>query len=230
MTAISSARIRSVGTFHELVDTPFEGRTNAIQWPRRLTGDFAEIVNKIALTGNLMEVSEAMLRDLPLSDRGQLARDNLLGDLQALTAHGAAPVLNLIRSYERDDDPLVFPTDVYSFHVDRSPVPAATFLCTYHGAPSDILPNDQGEQKILVPEIRAELKSLYDGPDAGFEAFLSEYFFDLHYRAKPGAEPISLGTGHLWRLACDHPGSEVPPCLHRAPVERDGKTRLLLIC
>ena len=69
-----------------------------------------------------------------------------------------------------------FPTDVYSFHVDSSPVPTNTFLCTYHGEPSDILPNSQAIQKILIPEIRNKLKKLYDGTDDGFEAFLTEYF------------------------------------------------------
>ena len=133
-------------------------------------------------------------------------------------------------NYERDDFPL-FPTDVYSFHVDRSPVPTDTFLCTYYGAASDILPNAQAVQKILVPEIRAELKKLYQGnEDAGFEAFLSEYFFDLHYQAKPKAQPINLGLGNLWRLAVDNPQSKVIPCVHRAPKEKTGERRLLLIC
>jgi len=119
---------------------------------------------------------------------------------------------------------------VYSFHVDRSPVPTDTFLCTYHGAPSEILPNAQARQKVHVPEIREDLKKLYGGADEGFENFLSEHFFDLHYQAIPGARPISLGLGHLWRLAIDHPGSEVPPCVHRAPEEKNGERRLLMIC
>jgi hypothetical protein len=34
-----------------------------------------------------------------------------------------------------------------------------TFLCTYHGTSSDILPNDQATQKILIPEIRKSLKN-----------------------------------------------------------------------
>ena len=85
-------------------------------------------------------------------------------------------------------------------------------------------------KRILIPEIRSELRKLYDGPDNGFEAFLTEYFFDLHYQAKPKATPITLGTCHLWKLAVDHPESLVLPCLHRAPHETSGATRLLLIC
>jgi len=165
-----------------------------------------------------------------LSKQGQLARELLLNDLKLLKAHGAAPTLNIIRCYDRDDDSPFFPTDVYSFHVDRSPIPTNTFLCTYHGAPSEILPNAQAQQKVLVPEIREELKKLYGGADEGFESFLSEHFFDLHYQANPGAVPISLGLGHLWRLAIDHPESKVPPCVHRAPVEKNGERRLLMIC
>ncbi len=125
---------------------------------------------------------------------------------------------------------LVLYPDVYSFHVDRSPIETDTFLCTYHGAASDIVPNDQVEQKVLIPEIREKLKALHDGPEAEFESFLAEYFFDLHYQPKPNAQPINLGIGHLWRLAVDHPTQKVLPCVHRAPVENDGEYRLLLIC
>ena len=109
-------------------------------------------------------------------------------------------------------------------------MPTDTFLCTYYGEASEILPNAQAAQKILVPDIRNELRKLYDGAEEGFESFLSENFFDLHYQAKSEAQPISLGLGHIWRLAVDHPESKVLPCVHRAPKERNGQTRLLLIC
>ncbi|QHS58679.1 DUF1826 domain-containing protein [Chitinophaga agri] len=223
-------QVHCVTTFHDLVSTPFKGQINAICWTRELTGDFAEIVEKLTLDGNITTIEQEDLLALALSEQGQLARETLLSDWQLLEAHGASPVLNVICHYDRDDALPFFPTDVYSFHVDRSPVPTNTFLCTYHGDASDILPNSQGEQKILIPEIRAELKQLYDGPDEGFESFLIDHFFDLHYQAKPNANIINLGTGNLWRLAVDHPESPVVPCLHRAPAERSGKKRLLMIC
>jgi hypothetical protein len=219
-----------VTNFEALVSTPFDGATNAICWNRTVTGDFGEIVNKIPLNENITVLEPEELCALQLSEQGQLARAIILHDLQLLTAHGAAPTLNLIRCYDRDEALPFFPTDVYSFHADRSPVPTDTFLCTYYGAPSEILPNAQAQQKVLVPEIREELKKLYGGADEGFESFLSEHFFDLHYQAAPGAQPVSLGTGNLWRLATDHPGSPVPPCVHRAPMEKPGQPRLLLIC
>ncbi|WP_410005835.1 hypothetical protein [Aequorivita nionensis] len=224
-------QIHLVTNFKDLVSKPFQGETNAICWTRQLTGDFSEIVKKVELTENIATLGEEELRELKLSEQGQLARETLLNDLKLLTAHGASPILNVIKYYERDDALPFFPTDVYSFHVDRSPIPTDTFLCTYYGASSDILPNKQGVQKVLIPEIRTELQKIYDGADdAGFEAFLKEYFFDLHYQALPQAEPICLGIGHLWRLAIDHPKSKVPPCLHRAPKEKDGQPRLLMIC
>ena len=223
-------QIHCVTNFQDLVSMPFHGEMNAICWTRKLPGDFSEIVKKVELTGNIAVLDQEELRELQLSEQGQLAREILLNDLELLKAHGASPILNLIKCYERDDDYPFFPTDVYSFHVDRSPVPVDTFLCTYYGEPSEILPNSQAIQKVLVPEIRDELKKLYPGSVEGFESFLSEHFFDLHYQAKPAARPISLGPGNLWRLAVDHPKSEVPPCVHRAPTEKNGQNRLLMIC
>ena len=223
-------QIEQVSNFEDLVSTPFQGTTNAICWKRNLIGDFSEIVEKVELNEEMKIIETAELQELALSEQGQLAREILIHDLKTLEAHGASPILNLIKSYQRDDAYPYFPTDVYSFHVDRSTVPYATYLCTYHGASSEILPNTQAQQKILIPEIREELKKLHGGAEEDFESFLSEFFFDLHYQPKPNAQPVSLGLGHLWRLAIDHPESQVLPCIHRAPFEKDGKKRLLLIC
>jgi hypothetical protein len=224
----SEDQIHRVANFQDLISTPFHGKMNAICWNRELIGDFSEIVEKLALNGNITEIEEEELLDLQLSEQGQLAREILLNDLKLLKAHGTSPSLNIIKSYDRDES--FFPTDVYSFHVDRSPIPTDTYLCTYYGESSDILPNSQATQKVLIPEIRNELKKRYDGADENFDSFLKEHFFDLHYQAESDASPIKLGLGHLWRLAVDHPQSQVPPCVHRAPKEKLGEKRLLLIC
>lgn len=216
-----------VNSFHQLVDTPFSGKINTMGWRRELNGDFEEIVRQIPLIENISVVSDKDLQQLELSPAGQNAREIILKDLQRLTDYGADPVLNLIRQYEKDD--FFFPTDVYSWHVDRSPIATDTFLCTYFGAASETIPNEEAIQKVLIPDVREKLLSLYDGPEEGFEAFLEENYFDLHYQAVSGSTPISLGNGHLWRLATDNPESTVLPCVHRAP-EEQGRLRLLLIC
>jgi hypothetical protein len=182
--SLSEYQIHAVTNFQELVSIPYYGKVNAICWKRQLEGNFAEIVNSVELNENIVELNEAMLLNLQLSAEGQLAREIILDDLKALKSRGAAPILNLIKCYDRDDAFPFFPTDVYSFHVDRSPIPTDTFLCTYYGDSSEIIPNAEAEQKVLIPEIRAELKTLYNGPDEGFENFLTEHFFDLHYQAK----------------------------------------------
>jgi len=223
-------QIHCVTNFQDLVSTPFHGEMNAMCWSRNLPGDFAEIVEKLSSDENIAAIEPEELLELQLSEQGQLAREILLNDLKLLKAHGASPTLNVIQYYDRDDSYPFFPTDVYSFHVDRSPIATDTFLCTYHGESSDILPNAQAEQKVLIPEIRNELQKLYGGEDEGFECFLTEHFFDLHYQAKPNSRIINLGIGHLWRLAVDYPESPILPCVHRAPMEKPGESRLLLIC
>lgn len=229
-TFLDNDQIGTVATFSELVQTEFKGKQNALCWYRNLDGDFKEIVRQLQLKEDITEVSPEDLLALQLSEMGNKARAIILEDLRVLTDFGASPSLNLLKCYERDDAFDFIATDVYSYHVDRSPIATDTFLCTYHGAASDIIANDQAEQKILIPEIRNKLKALHQGPEEEFESFLKEYFFDLHYQAKPFAQAVNLGVGHLWRLAVDHPKQQVLPCIHRAPIENDGEYRLLLIC
>lgn len=229
-TFFQHSQVELVSTFDSLINTAFEGHTNAICWHRKLEGDFEEIVSKLALRENITEVSITELLSLQLSANGLAAREIILSDLKLLNDIGASPSLNLLKNYERDEELGFFSTDVYSYHVDRSDIGTDTFLCTYFGPASDILPNDEAMQKVLVPEIREKLKELHGGSDEEFEVFLATYYFDLHYEPMPDAKPINLGSGHLWRLAVDHPEQQVLPCIHRAPAENKGECRLLLIC
>jgi hypothetical protein len=229
-TFSDSSQIGIVSTFSELIHTDFKGETNALCWYRNLEGDFKELVGQLQLKENITVVCPKDLLALQLSEKGNRAREIILNDLQLLTDFGASPALNLLKCYERDDEFDFISTDVYSYHVDRSPIATDTFLCTYYGAASDIIPNAQAEQKILIPEIRKKLEELYYGPSEEFENFLKENYFDLHYQAQPHVVPVNLGLGHLWRLAVDHPEQQVLPCIHRAPIENEGEYRLLLIC
>lgn len=223
-------QVQRVATFSELINTKFQGEINAICWSRSLVGDFKEIVTQLELKDNVTEVLIEDLLALQLSEYGHQARQIILNDIQRLTDLGALPCLNLLKNYHRDEELDFISTDVYSYHVDRSPIETDTFLCTYHGAASEILPNDQVEQKVLIPEIREKLKKLHQGSEAEFETFLVDNFFDLHYQPKADAQPINLGVGQLWRLAVDHPTQQVLACVHRAPNEKPGEYRLLLIC
>lgn len=229
-TFSKSKQIGVVSSFSDLVNTNFKGEQNALCWYRNLEGDFAAIVNQLQLSDNITEVFPRDLLALQLSEQGGKAREIILNDYQLLTDFGASPSLNLLKCYERDEEFDFISTDVYSFHVDRSPIATDTFLCTYHGASSEIIPNAQAVQKVLIPEIRNKLATLHNGSPHEFEAFLKENYFDLHYQPQPNATPINLGLGHLWRLAVDHPKQQVLPCIHRAPIEKEGEYRLLLIC
>jgi hypothetical protein len=226
----ADSQIGFVSAFDDLINTEFRGAMNAICWHRSLAGDFGEVVAKLQLRADVTNVPTKELLKLQLSREGDLAREIILNDLKSLTDSGAQPSLNLLKSYERDREFDFISTDVYSYHVDRSPIATDTFLCTYYGAASEILPNHQVTQKVLIPEIRRKLRDLHGGPEAEFEDFLKEFFFDLHYHPKAGAKPTNLGLGHLWKLAVDYPGQRAQPCVHRAPAEKDGEYRLLLIC
>jgi hypothetical protein len=224
----STNQIQCVTSAEALLQTPFTDTINAICYQRKLVGDFTEIIQAIVSDEDIIEVDAELLDSLSLSHQGQLARQILIDDLLLLTAYGAAPSLNIITQYDRDEG--FFPTDVYSFHVDKAPIPTATFLCTYTGAASEIVPSAQAAQKILLPEIRNELQKLHDGPANEFDNFLSDNFFDLHYQALPNAQIINCGMGNLWKLAVDCKDSGILPCIHRAPLEGNGEKRLLLIC
>lgn len=222
--------IHIVSSFNDLIKFPFQGENNAVIWKRQLKGDFLEIIRQFDFTESMIELQLEDLEELTLTEHGQMAREILLEDFNLLKEIGALPTLNIIKNYERDSQFPFFPTDVYSFHVDRSPIPVDTILCTYYGQSSDILPNSAALQKILLPEIRSELRKLFEGDDQEFENFLVDYFFDLHYQEKSGIQPISVGTGNICRLATDHPDNPALPCIHRAPDEKNGQPRLLMIC
>lgn len=225
-------RIKPVRSFQELVTTPFAAGVNALCWERTLPGDFSEVVQLLGVSDDITPIDEARLLALPVSAAGRLAIDFLLEDQRSLREHGAAPVLNCFLGYPRDEEPVVVPTDVYSFHADSAPVEADTFLCTYHGAASEGLRNEDAQRRVDHPKTRAELLEIFGGTDnADFCTFLAENSYDLHYAPVPEAQPFSFGVGHLWRIATDWPGSPVPPCIHRAPETVTGQSpRLLLIC
>jgi hypothetical protein len=226
----TNPQILYVTSFQELDSTPFVESVNALCWQRKLVGDFAEIVHSIKSISNITIIEKEHLTALALSEEGEKARAILLNDMNLLEQAGASPTLNLITHYERDETNAFFSTDVYSFHVDRSPVPTHTFLCTYYGEPSNILPNEQAEQKIRLPHIRRALQQEYGVSDEVLDAYAREHFFDLHYQAAQDSTIISVGRGNLWKLAVDYPNCPTHPCIHSAPLEKPGEPRLLLIC
>jgi len=236
--------IKPVKNFQELLTTPFVGSTNALCWERVLPGDYAEVVRLLGPGEGLVALDEERLRGLGLSAKGQVAVEQMLSDLALLRDAGRDPVLNIIYGYPKDEDGGPVPTDVMSWHVDSAPVEADTWLCTYHGAPSEGLLNEQALRKVDDPTIRAQLLELYRNSNgietqvsgfrsqvSAFEAWLSENHYDLHFAPRNALSLsnglYSFGIHNLWRVTCAWPGSPVPPCVHRAPVT--DVPRLLLI-
>jgi hypothetical protein len=223
-------RIQQVSSFEELLTTRFQDGINALCWPRTLEGDFGEVATALKAAVGITTLNEAALRRLPLSPAGKLAVEAMLADQRRLREHGLDPVLDVINGYPPNDEPGPVRTDVCSFHVDSATAEADTWLCTYHGASSEGLRNDEAMARVDIPETRAELLRHYGGADdEGFAEYLNDHYFDLHYAPLPGARPFAFGQGHLWRIATEHPGCPVPPCIHRAPDPIPGQPRLLLI-
>jgi hypothetical protein len=222
--------VRLVGSFEELLATSFRDGVNALCWPRVLDGDFAEVVMHLTVGEGITNLAPEELRALSLSTAGKAAVEVMLADYERLSEHGFDPVLNCIDGYVQPEETGPVRTDVCSFHVDSATCEADTYLCTYFGASSEGLPNEGAIRRVDVPETRAELLKLYDGADdEGFREWLNDHYYDLHYVPLPNAMPYSFGICHLWRVATQHPGSPVPPCIHRAPDPIAGQKRLLLI-
>jgi hypothetical protein len=93
------------------------------------------------------------------------------------------------------------------------------------------LANEAARRVVDIPELRLALLAECGGADDDdFAEWLSDCCYDLHYRATDQAQPFRFGLGNLWRIAVEHPGCPVPPCIHRAPETLPGDTaRLLLI-
>jgi hypothetical protein len=225
-------QIRTVHSFAELIGTPFAGGVNAVCWRRTLAGDFAEVIDKLGGGEGIVAIEEEELAALEVTLAGRVAVDVMLHDLRLLREAGRDPVLNCIHHYERDEGPAPVRTDVFSWHADSAPVEADTWLCTYHGPPSEGLPNEEAQRHVDIQEIRLQLRRFLGSEenDREFEEALREHCFHLHYAPLPHARPYSFGVGNLWRIAVDWPGSAVPPCIHRAPETLPGQPRLLLIC
>jgi hypothetical protein len=223
--------VKLVSSFDELVSTPFAGALNALCLRRELPGDFREVARSIPASSGITTVEIGDLRDLQLSENGRIARDILIRDLEMLANFDLSPNLDCIYDAPRDIRGGPIATDVYSWHADSATVPADTYLCSYAGAPSEGLRNDEAIRRVDLPEMRAQLLALYGGTDdEGFADFLEENCYDLHYAALPSAGPFSFGLFNLWRIATQYPGAPVVPCVHRAPTPpASALPRLLLM-
>jgi hypothetical protein len=240
-------RIAQVANFDELISTPFANGINALCWKRNLRGNFSEVVRRLegdhglepGITALDTDSLTQIGRSPDFSEPGRVAIEEMLTDLNHLQQHGLDPELNAVNGFLRDANPGPVPTDVGSFHVDSATVQADTWLCTYHGMPSEGLCHEDALRRVDVQETRSSLLKLYAeecadgsvaGDDESFQEWLSENCYDLHYAPMPGAQPFSFGVGNLWRIATKWPGCPVPPCIHRAPaVEAGAGVRLLLI-
>lgn len=236
-----SEHVRIVGSFAELLAARFEGSVNAFCWPRTLPGDFAEVARALEKVGGIEEGINALDEDelarLALSAAGQEARGVMLEDVRRLRESELWPELSCVRGGLREPRPGPFVPEVYSWHVDSATVEADTWLCTYHGAASEGLANEEAQRRVDVPETRTALRQMFTaehmgdgGDESAFAEWLHEHCYDLHYAPVPGARPHEFGLGNLWRIATEWDGSPVPPCIHRAPETLPGMpTRLLLL-
>lgn len=225
-----SPRIRVVHSFDELMNTRFADGVNALCWKRSLDGDFAQVAGCLSSAKGITHLTQDAINALPVGPAGRVACSIMLEDHRLLTEQGLQPTLDCINGYVQPEEPGPMRTDVCSWHVDSATCEADTYLCTYFGASSEGLLNEDAVRRVDLPETRLELLKAYGGPDdEGFIEWLNDHYFDLHYASQPDAKPYTFGVGHLWRVATLHDGCSVPPCIHRAPDPVPGQKRLLLI-
>lgn len=226
---LQNPQIHVVDHFEALADFRFENDINAVCWPRELPGDFAEVANSLDVPQGITHLNSRLLHGLGLSAAGQKAVEVMMEDLDRLQERQLLPTLDCVNGYTHEtQSPLR--TDVGSFHADSATAEVDTWLCTYHGASSEGLRNEEAICRVDMPEMREKLLHLYGGgDDEGFTEWLEDHFHTLHYSPLPAAMPFQFGTGNLWRIALRYPGSPVPPCIHRAPDPVPGEKRLVLI-
>ena len=111
---VSHSRIKTVGSLHELVSTPFADGINALCWPRVLPGDFREVVEALPAGEGIVPVHENQLAGLTLSKAGKVARDILVADLANLRTYDLQPELDCVHGSERQEPEGLFHTDVHS--------------------------------------------------------------------------------------------------------------------
>lgn len=219
-----------VGSFDELVSTRFSGKVNALCWPRQLSGDFSEIEQRLPEIDGITTLDEEDLLGLKLSPSGKVARDQLINDQRLLTKQGLQPSLDLVPSGAPDLNQGPVRTDVGDWHVDSATIEADTYLCSYFGAATEGVLNTDVTCQTEILATREILRKIYGcEDDAGFTAYLTGKFYDLHYAPNPSARVYSFGTGHLWRIATKYPGSPALPCVHRAPTTTPDQPRRLLL-
>lgn len=117
-----------------------------------------------------------------LSEAGKLAREILLDDWKLLKDHGgASPSLNIIRCYERDDACPFFPTDVYSFHVDRFLYPPIPFYVRTMASQVSWRPMHKHNKSACSRIYGLQLKKYTMEHQKDLTHFWRSIFFDLHY-------------------------------------------------
>ena len=185
------SRVRRVGSFQELLATPLAGGVNALCWERSLAGDFCEVARALGPGEGIVAIDEDALQSLTVSAAGRAAIEVMQADQRLLRDHGLSPELNIIHAYPRDEEAEGIPTDVFSYHADSAPVPTDTWLCTYFGATSEGLLNEEAQRRVDVPETRAALLRLFGGAEGvDFEEFLRDRCYDLHYAPLPGGAAL----------------------------------------
>lgn len=216
--SVTGGRVKRVGGFQELLSTRFADGINAFYWERTLPGDYAEVVRLLGPGEGIVALDEDRLRGLKLTAYGLLAVNQMLADLALLRDAGRDPVLNIIYGYPKDEEGGPVPTDVMSWHVDSAPVEADTWLCTYHGAPSEGLLNEHAVRKVDDPKTRAQLLELYQN-SSGVVTQVSGLFASVSPSENRGQTPADQqgGTARFQLSAFEEWLAENHYDLHYAP-------------
>ncbi len=199
-------RIQVVDDLTALFNASF-GPANVILCPRKLTGDFNALACSLLdpkknFSPDMVELKERLEQFAGGTDEVAQAAQTVLSDMKLMEQAGATPDLRVLgfKNKSYNDGHYFFHHDEYGTDVTKTR--RGVLMCCYNGPMTEGIRNEDVNFKI----------------------------HKMFYIEKEGAKILRFAPGDFWRHASSVVDGQpdVPPYIHRAPVEGQDGPRLFL--